>query len=184
MSAMRTPWVGLLVVITMTSAARAQGPLPEPSFVLKLKDTKLDLPNSNSSTCLAVFPDGRFHMEQTSELPSSEHRIFEDSIPDDSLRSLSTILETRELKDLRTVKTGPVEFAQGEVVWAVMPRQGTTQKLLFVSLDGAAGQPSKPFPASLEPLVQWVHVTIRALNQRKLHPVKKANPVRCWLLEQ
>ena len=101
---MRALWFALLVLVTMPLKVPAQQP-PEPSFVVKLGYTKIDLPQSAETTCLAVFPDGRFHMEQTSEVPSSDPRVFEDLLPDESLKSLSAILGAQELKELKTVKT-------------------------------------------------------------------------------
>jgi hypothetical protein len=175
-------WHGLamLFVVTMPFAASAQE-LPESSFLVKVKYTKVDLPRSTSSTCLAVFPDGRFHMEQLSEWPSSGPRIFEESLPDESLKSLSRTLETQELKELRTVESGAIKIAQGGIVWAVIPRGETTQKLIFTAVEASGGQPPKPFPASLVPLVQWVQATTKALNQQKMKPLKNSKSVNCWL---
>lgn len=170
----------LLFVVTMPLAVSAQE-LPESSFVVKVKYTKVDLPRSSSSTCLAVFPDGRFHMEQLSEWPSSGPRVFEESLSDESLKSLSTILETEELKELRTVETGPVKIAQGAIVWAAIPRGEITQKLIFSAIEASGGHPPKPFPASLGPFVQWVQATTKALTQRNMRPLKNAKPVNCWL---
>jgi len=177
---MRTLSFALLVAVTVPLAVSAQGP-PPPSFVVKLQYTKVDLPRSSASTCLAIFPDGRFRMGQISEWPRSGPRIFEDSIPDESLKSLSTILQAQELKELRTVDLNPGKIAQGEIVWASIPRGETTQKLLFTALWASGGQSPKPFPTSVDPLVQWVQETIKTVNQRKLRPVKNAKPVDCGL---
>jgi len=161
----------------------AQGP-PEPSFVVKLGYTKIDLPSSAGTTCMAVFPDGRFHMEQTSEVLSSAPRVFENLLPDESLKSLSAILEAPELKELKSVKTDPVGILNGEIVRAVIPRGTTTQKLQFAGVEAAWASKPKPFPASLDPLVQWVRATTKALDQRKLQPLQRAKSVNCWLTER
>jgi len=182
-SAMRTLWFAFLVVITMPLAVSAQGP-PDSSFVVRLQYMKDDLPNSSTSTCLTIFPDGRFHMGQLSEFPRSGPRVFEDSLPVESLKSLSTILEAQGLKDQRTVALGPVTIAHGEIVWALIPRGEATQRLLFAALWASAGQSPKPFPASLDPLVQWVQETMKAINQRKLRPLKNPQSADCWLVRQ
>ena len=153
---------------------------PEPSFVVRLRYMKIDLPRSSSTTCLAVFPNGRLHMEKSSEWPSSNPQVFEDSLPDESFKSLTGLLETKELKELRTTK-GQASISQGEVVWAIIPRGETSQNLSFVAMEGSGGQPAKPLPESLGPLIQWFQETSKELSQRKLRPLKDTKSVDCWL---
>jgi hypothetical protein len=142
---------------------------------------KVDLPASSSSTCLAVFPDGRFHMEQISQWPASDPRIFEDTLPYENLKSLSTILEAPDLKKLKTVESRSGEISQGEIVQAIIPRAETTQKVLVIGLEGSGRQVFKPLPESLRPLVQWLQATTKALNQQKLRTLKNTKPVTCWI---
>jgi hypothetical protein len=176
---MRARWFALLVVVIMPLLLLPQD-LPEPSFVLKIAYTTVDLPRSVSTTCLAVFPDGRFHMEHLSEWPGDRPRIFEDSLPNESLKSLSTILEAQELKQLRAVESQEIS-GQGDMVWGVISRGDTTQKLGASAWDASAGRPRKPFPAPLTPLLQWVETTTKVLDRNKLPPLKKSKPVNCWL---
>jgi len=177
---MRVRWLALVAVVTIPLVLLPQS-LPRSSFVVRLQYAKIDLPRSSSSSCLAIFPDGRFHMEQSSDWPASAPRIFEDSLSGDSLRSLSSILDARELRELRVVEPGLAKVAQGEVIWAIVPRQEGDQILAFTALEGSGAQVAKPFPASLRPLVQWVQVTTKALTQQKLRPLKKSKQVNCWL---
>jgi hypothetical protein len=41
-----------------------EGPAPGASFTIQLKYVKVDFPGRNTSTCIAVFADDRFHFEQ------------------------------------------------------------------------------------------------------------------------
>jgi hypothetical protein len=69
----------------LPTLALGQQSLPKPddrSFLIQLGYTKLDVPALNQTTCVAVFPDGRFHMEkswQTSTIEVSGSQTFEDS---------------------------------------------------------------------------------------------------------
>ncbi len=173
--------LSLALLFVLMSLALSAQELPESSFVVKAGYIKVDLPTSSSSTCLAVFHDGRFHMEQLSQQPVSEPRIFEDSLPDENLKSLSAILENQELKGLKTARTKPIAVARGEMVWAIIPRAETTQEIAAIALEGSGRQFPKPLPADLNPLVDWLQATIKSVNQRRLKPLKKAKPVNCWI---
>ena len=156
----------------------------ESRFLVRLKYIKSDLPLSASTTCIAVFPDGRFHLEQLSGWTDSKPQIYEDSVPDNDLKSLLTIIADPELRDLQGMDTGSVVFRQsehGEVVWALISRGETTQKLLFNSQTGSPKQSSKALPRPLVDLVGWSDATAKTINRRKIHPLKNAKPVMCWL---
>jgi len=188
---MRVRWFTLLLVLATPSVLVPQD-LPESSFVVKLKYAKIDRPPIFSSTCLAIFPDGRFHMEQSPDWntplifqDSLAPQVFEDSLPDDSLKSLSMILEAQELKELKAADAVVLsKLHKAEIVWALIPRGGgENQKLVSAALEASGTQISKPFPASLGPLVEWVQATTKVLKQRKLRPLKKSKPVNCWLTQ-
>jgi len=176
----------LLLVMATPSVGVPQN-LPESSFVVKLKYARIDRPPESSITCLAIFPDGRFHMEQSPDWStlifqdSLAPKVFEDSLPGDSLKSLSIILEAQELKDLRAAD--PLVFSNAEIVWAVIPRGAENQKLVSTALKASGKRMAKPFPASLGPLVEWFQATTTALKQRKLRPLKKSKPVNCWITQ-
>lgn len=135
----------LIVFLAISFTLFAQTP-SESRFLVRLKYIKSDLPLSASTTCIAVFPDGRFHLEQLSGWTDSKPQIYEDSVPDNDLKSLLTIIADPELRDLQGMDTGSVVFRQsehGEVVWALISRGETTQKLLFNSQTGSPKQSSK-----------------------------------------
>ena len=165
----------LIAAIPLELLGQAQA---QPTFVVKLKYVRLDLPRSSSDSCLVVFPDGRFHLEQASDYPPSKAEIFEDSVTKDSLESLRTLLMAEELKSLQTLREG-AKIAQGEVVWVLIPRGDAFQKLTFVGLVGSAAQPSQKLPTALEPLLNWFHTTIKGVKQQKLGALKGAKPTNC-----
>ena len=109
----------LIAAIPLELLGQAQA---QPTFVIKLKYVRLDLPRSSSDSCLVVFPDGRFHLEQASDYPPSKAEIFEDSVTKDSLESLRTLLMAEELKSLETPRESG-KIAQGEVVWSSYPEE-------------------------------------------------------------
>ncbi len=173
----------LIVFLAISFTLFAQTP-SESRFLVRLKYIKSDLPLSASTTCIAVFPDGRFHLEQLSGWNDSKPQIYEDSVPDNDLKSLLTIIADPELRDLQGMDTGSVVFRQsehGEVVWALISRGETTQKLLFNSQTGSPKQSSKALPRPLVDLVGWSDATAKTINRRKIHPLKNAKPVMCWL---
>ncbi len=173
----------LIVFLAISFTLFAQTP-SESRFLVRLKYIKSDLPLSASTTCIAVFPDGRFHLEQLSGWTDSKPQIYEDSVPDNDLKSLLTIIADPELRDLQGMDTGSVVFRQsehGEVVWALISRGETTQKLLFNSQTGSPKQSSKALPRPLGDLVGWSDATAKTINRRKIHPLKNAKPVMCWL---
>jgi hypothetical protein len=178
--AMRTLWFAWFFVVVASLVVVGQGQ-PETSFVLKMKYMKVDLPTSDASTCLAVFPDGRFRMEQISEWPAAYPRIFEDSLPDEGFKSLSTILDAKDLKELKTVAPSSGVISQGEMVQVIISRAEATQALFAIALEGSGKQVFRPLPEPLRPLVEWLQATTKSVNKRKLKPLKNAKPVNCWM---
>jgi hypothetical protein len=159
-------------------------PAPESPLLLTLQYDKVDLPSMASSTCLLVFRDGRFQMGRAlTQPPSGTPRFFEDSLPDESLKALHAILEAQEFRELGTVETLPrVAIRQGETLSAVIHRVQTEQRLLLVAVESPTGPAPKLLPAPVVPLVEWVQATSKAINQRKLLPLKNAKSSgTCWL---
>ncbi len=139
-------------------------------------------PSSGHSTCLVVFRDGRFQMGQNIIAPTAGiPKFVEDSLPDESLNTLHTILEAQELKDLGTVHTAPVGIRQGESIFAHIYRSQTEQTIQYAAVQAPAGPGPKVFPTPLLPLVQWIQATSKAINQRKLSPIKNIKSSGdCW----
>jgi hypothetical protein len=167
--------LSLMTAIPLAFLGQAQ---PQSPFVVKLKYVKVDVPSSSSDTCLVVFPDGRFHLEQGSVWPVSKPRVFEDSLTHDSLNSLTTLLVAEELKSLQTTRE-QVAIAHGETVWALIPRGEALQMLIFTGVEGSGMQHAKKLPTALEPLLNWFHTTIKGVKQQKLRALKGAKPTSC-----
>jgi len=172
-----------IIILATSLNSLAQAPSGS-QFVLRLKYMKSDLPVRVSTTCIAVFPDGRFHLEQREDWPGSKPQIYEDSLSDSDFKSLRAIIDDPGLRDLTGIDTGEVAFRQGErgeIVWALITRGENIQKLLFNSQTGTPGQHSKMLPKPLSALVEWSDATAKTLDSRKVHSLKNAKPVMCWL---
>lgn len=178
---MRRLWLILSFLLTIPLTVSPQAP-HESSFVVKLKYMKVNLPSSSSRTCLTVYPDGGFHLEQVSDWPKSRPQIFEDSLPNESLTALNTILEAQGLKELKMPGAGGgngVAIARGELITVIIPRGKTIQKIAFnAGQDPEDRRPPKQFPSSLTPLVQWVQATTHIVEKQRLQPLK-GKPVDC-----
>jgi hypothetical protein len=142
----------------LPTLALGQQSLPKPddrSFLIQLGYTKLDVPALNQTTCVAVFPDGRFHMEkswQTSTIEVSGSQTFEDSLSENSLKSLLSLLAAEDFKTLTQLdEPGAMAISHGQLIWAMVPRLGVAQTFFLVGLDGAAKQNPKPLPKSVGP---------------------------------
>jgi hypothetical protein len=175
MRILRLSLLSLVTAIPLAFLVQAQ---PQSPFVVKLKYARVDLPRSISDTCLVVFPDGRFHLEQGSDWPASKAQVFEDSLTHDRLNSLTTLLVAEELKSQQTTRE-EVAVAQGETVWVLIPRGEAFQRLIFAGVEGSGAQHVKKLPTALEPLLNWFHTTIKGVKQQKLRAVKGAKPTNC-----
>jgi hypothetical protein len=168
----------LCLIATMSLPLLVQGQV-QPQFVVMVRYARIDVPRSASDTCLVVFPDGRFHLEQDSEWPPpSKTQIFEDSLTKESLNSLTTLLVAEELKSLQTTNE-EVKIEQGEMVSVFIPRGKAVQALAFAGFVGSATQPAKKLPAALEPLLNWFHTTVKGVKQQKLRALKGTKPTHC-----
>jgi hypothetical protein len=180
---MRILRLSLLSLMTAVPAAFLGQAQPQSPFVVKLMYARIDLPRSSSDTCLVVFPDGSFHMEQGSDWPASKTKVFEDSLTHDSLNSLTTLLVAEELKNLQTTRED-VAIAQGEIVWVLIPRGEAFQRLNFAGIEGSPTQHAKKLPTALGPLLNWFHTTIKGVTQQKLRALQDAKPTNCGLLRK
>jgi|SRR5581483_1120945 len=181
---MRPAICSTFVIFLAMSSALAQAPA-KADFLVRLKWVKSDLPTSVLTTCIAVFSDGRFHLEKRSDWPQSKTQVYEDSLADNDIKSLRTIIDDPQLKDLSGIDTGGIvvrEREHGELVWALISRGDTTQKLLFNSQTGTPERRSLALPKPLNALVGWGDATAKDLNQRKVRPLKNARPAMCWLV--
>src|SRR5262249_25798876 len=122
-------WLALSIPLALL------GQQPQAPFLVKMKYVKFDLPYSSSNSCLVVFTDGEFHLEQGSDWPASKPQIFEDSLTQESLNSLTNLLAAEELKSLPKTNQD-VMIGQGEIVWGLIPRGEKIQRLVFGAFEG------------------------------------------------
>ena len=186
----------LLLAALVPSLVVAQQPSKrdEPSsFLVQLAYLKTEMSSSRSSTCIAVFPDGHFRLEKSwrdlSITVGSRSEMFEGTLSDESLRSLTTILAMDDLKKLKVndppPEAVPSQFeaiGETEIIRAVIPRQEGLQKLSLVGIGLSPEQRHpRPLPAEVNPLVQWIRTTTKQVERHKGSIVKSGKPVDCWL---
>jgi hypothetical protein len=98
---------GLLLsaVAALLELAAGQQLPTNPQTLIQLAYLKTELPSRRSSTCIAVLPDGHFHLEkrwrQTVTIGWGL-QVFEGTLSDKRLRTLEQILATDDLKQIRT----------------------------------------------------------------------------------
>lgn len=164
-----------------TSYRRVPAPAP---LLVRLEYGKHEFPDRASSTCLTVFRDGRFQMGEIWIWPrSGTPRFFEDSLADESLKALQSILEAPALTELRRIEVPVgVQIRRGETLSVTIPRGDARQDLVFVAVELPAGSIPKSLPESVRPLVQWLEETKKNVSQRKLQSLTNAKSAGgCWL---
>lgn len=180
----------IFIVVTALASAFTWGQQPaarlnEPrSFLVQLGYTKAEYPYDVANTCIAVFPDGRFHLEKSwtqSVAVGSGVQIFEGALSEEDLRSLSAILAAEPLKLLTTDDRLRFGMSEGEIIRAVVPRPEGTQDFSLAGLAGSPMQTFKPLPAAVDPLVQWIRVTGKQIEKQKSFYLKDTHQVNCWL---
>lgn len=148
-----------------------------PSFLLRMRYLKMNLPQ-NSLRCILVSPDGRFRVEQTEDMPASSTQVFEDSLPQESLDSLRTILNSDDLKNLQGA-TLPPPISEGGIVWTFIPRGESVQELIFADVKGSPRGPERRIPAAMLPLLNWFQGAMKDIEHRKLKAVKHSKRTDC-----
>lgn len=184
----RTLRLLIAVAALVPNLALGQQPSPkrdEPtSFLVRLGYLKAEFPYRTSSACIAVFPDGRLHLEESWVHPSPEgigRQMFEGVLSQENLESLSAILAGDELKKLRTDDKLRFGMYEGEIIRAVVPRPEGTQDFSLAGLAGSARQYPRPLPSAIGPLVQWIRATRKQIEKQNGSLLKSATPVSCWL---
>ena len=131
----------LLIVFAVVTPRFALSQEPQAkqdnSFLLQLKDTKFELPALSSTTCMAVLPDGRFHLEHSSVasiLDISRFETFEDVLSEKNSKSLLAILSADDFKSLKALPMtrGATRTSHGQLIWSIIPRGGETQTFLLL----------------------------------------------------
>jgi hypothetical protein len=156
-------------------------PVPESPVLITLQYDRFRS-NTSFSTCLVVFRDGRFEMGQALTDPNSGiPKFFEDSLPEDSLDALHAILESQQLEELAAVETPRVGISEGEILTASIYRRQGKQSIYFTAVEAPKGPAPTSFPATLDPLVQWIQATSKDIKHRKLPPLKNVRSSgSCW----
>ena len=166
------------------------------SFLVQLGYLKADSIYSASSACIAVLPDSHYHLEKSWRYTDfgfgGGMQVFEGTLSDENLRSLSAVLAVDDLKRLKAVE-GHLHFRlqkgglgevmeEGEVVRALIPRPEGPQD---ISLGGFGTLPKRrtPWPAAVNPLVPWIRTTSKQVEMQKGSLIKGGKAVDCWLQE-
>jgi hypothetical protein len=153
-------------------AVLSQSPPTPPSFLVKIKYFKVDLPATASTTCVVVLPDRRAFAEQSSSIPPvSQPRVYETSISNEEMQSLSTILDSADLRASRIIDKRSAEIAHGEALLVIIPRQEGIQGLIAVS-PKPPGPDGGPLPPAILPLREWFMRFVKDLKDQKVAPLK------------
>jgi hypothetical protein len=177
----------LTVAAIVPDLAAGQG-IPngkEPGPVLvQLEYLKTELLSRRSDTCIAVLPDGHFHLEKKWRLSVTVGwglQIFEGTLSDEALRSLTTILAMDDLKKLKAADELRPGTAEAEMVKAVIPRPDGLQDISLVALGFLPEQHPRPLPAAVGPLIQWIRMTSKEIGKHKGSLLKSRKATNCWL---
>jgi len=127
------------VALAALSELGASQQLPaNPQTLVQLAYLKTELPSRRSSTCIAVLPGGRFHLEKRwrgTFTVGYGSQVFEGTLSDERLRTLEQILATDDLKKLRTADQLRSGTYEAEFVQAAVPRAEGLQYFSLVGLE-------------------------------------------------
>ena len=125
--------------------------------------------------CTVVFSDHRFHSEKASlhHGKDTDRKVFEGSLSDEQWNSLSTILDSKELRDLKIPPYVPPLVMQETHPYSIsIARERSFQNLEFLDSKSL-----KPYKAEISPLLQWWKV----LRGEKMKPSNAPASERCSL---
>jgi hypothetical protein len=131
--------------------------------------------------CIFRWP---IYLEQRSLLPEAKPQVFEDSLSDNDLKSLLTIIgdpDMRELSGIDKSSTVIGSRERREVVLALITRGETNQTLICNSQSGSPEHHSKALPKPLGALVGWSDTTAKTPQSPQVRPLTNTKPVSCWL---
>ncbi len=175
-------FVGLITGMA-AMLGEAQQNLPAGTAVVgQFRYSDVDLPVRGMTTCVAVFPDGRLHLEKWSpatQLDVSRSEVFETNLSPESMSALSTILAAADFRQLRRIDEGTVR--QGQIIGGAVPRPEGTQLFLLMGPAGSAEQAASPLPRAVNPLVTWIRSTAKEVSKQRTSLVKDGKAVNCWI---
>jgi hypothetical protein len=171
------------VVVVSELAVGQQIPTNQQTLV-QLAYLKTELPTRRSSTCIAVFPDGHFHLEKRWRETSTVGwgwQVFEGTLSDERLRTLEQILATDDLKKIRTADQLTSATYEAEFVQTAVPRPEGLQYFSLVGLESLPEQHPRPLPDAVKPLVQWIHITSKEIKNQRGLLLKNGKAGNCGL---
>jgi hypothetical protein len=122
---------------------------------------RMERQTRDEDVCILVRNDGQFHLERVA-LGLGKSRVFEGTLPGDSMSQLQQMLNVGELKQLSQsqIKMELVGEDLDQLLLSVNRANG------WQSLNFTAGKSRKPFKNSVEPLVKWLE-----RNMQQPHPL-------------
>jgi hypothetical protein len=169
MTSLRIATLALMLAV-MANVALSQSPPAAPSFLVKLKHYEIDLPATASTTCVVVLPDGRAFMEQSSSIQlASRPRVYETSLKNEEMQSLSTILDAADLRASRVFENKSPAMAHGEGMSVIIPRRDGIQGLAAFNTD------TRPLPPAIVPIRDWLVHFVKNVKDQRVAPLKNAS---------
>ncbi len=168
----------VVALIALSFVATAQQAPSAPDFVVVL--IRQDSWSSNTATmvnnCMLVYPDGRFHREQThvGAYARPDTRVFEGTIGDKELNALAAIISNPEFRSISGQPRGGVVNDLDLLGFVVITRRGTQS---FTFLDSTS---RSKYDKALKPLVEWFERQVK----KKVAEAKGTVATGCQLPQQ
>jgi len=184
----RTPiyTFGLLLstLVLVSEWAIAQQIPPKPATLVQLAYLKTELPSRRSSICMAIFPDGHFHLEKhwrETITVGWGSQVFEGTLPHERLRTLEQILATEGLKKIKANDQLTSATYEAEFLQAAMPTPEGLQYFSVVGRESLPEQHPRPLPGAVKPLVQWIRVTSKEIEKQRGLLLRNGKAENCGL---
>jgi len=169
---------------SVTSQQVPKSPDEAVSFLARLGYLKAEFPDRRLNTCIAVLPDGRFHLERNWSQTATVgwgSEVFEGTLNKDDLASLLRILASADIRNMKPGLQPRFGMGEGEIVRALLQRPEGSQYLYLVGLGSLPDQHPKPLPPAVAPLLKWIVATDRRVEKQKELLVKGGKRADCWL---
>lgn len=156
----------LLAVFVVTCFAQT---LVERTFVMRAETTTVDPGTGMNSTCVLVYPDGKYRMERTfrgmtGSSSDINTKVFLDTLPEADLKALGAVLDDSKFIAIKTGELSPDKIGKDmDTLLVSVPREHAMQNIAF---NNAAER--TPFEKDLKPFLNF----FKNLQKRKA-PVAK-----------
>ena len=153
---MRLQPVVLLCVFVGISLASARGSdqAPVDAAPLRLLLSEVQAGSMASEQyCVLVLSDRRYHLEKANRKTGADRvrKVFEGNLPDADWNALSSILDSKDFRDLNVPATvAPLIIEDAHTFTISVARDSKFQNMEF--LDNKS---RKPYEAQLKPLLRW-----------------------------